>query len=414
MPSRFPSLRLLALQSCSLMLLLVPSKAAGADETAAPQLLLLDGGTLATVKQRVRRGDAEFQAALEKLQADADAALESGPFSVTDKPWTPPSGDKRDYMSVGPYWWPNPKTSNGLPYVRRDGETNPERQEYDNVTMGQMAGAVTSLGLAWYFTGHEPYAEHAATLLRTWFLDDETRMNPHLRYGQAIPGRNDGRSIGIIDTVRLVDLLDPILLLSSSEAWTDEDMQALRGWFREYLRWLQESDFGQKERRHPNNHGTWYDVQVASFALFAGQREAARSVLEAVPRRRIARQIEPDGSQPHELQRTLAFNYSCYNLLALMKLATLAERVDVDLWNFSTDDGRSIRAALDFLLPYALEEKEFPYKQIRAISTGRLRELCTRAGNAWREAAYHDLADRIDQLSPGDRQRLLLPRHDRL
>jgi hypothetical protein len=29
-------------------------------------------------------------------------------------------------MSLAPYWWPDPKSPNGLPYIRRDGERNPE------------------------------------------------------------------------------------------------------------------------------------------------------------------------------------------------------------------------------------------------------------------------------------------------
>src|SRR5207302_773663 len=79
----------------------------------------------------------------------------------------PPSGDKHDYVSMGPYWWPNPAKRGGLPYVRRDGERNPEmRDDYDAPRLAATTGAVTTLGLAYYFTDDEKYARRAALLLR--------------------------------------------------------------------------------------------------------------------------------------------------------------------------------------------------------------------------------------------------------
>ncbi|MFP4250352.1 MAG: alginate lyase family protein, partial [Armatimonadota bacterium] len=177
------------------------------SDANAPEVFLIDPDRLVEARRRVEEEDSALQPAVERLMRDAESALEEGPFTVVDKPMMPPSGDKHDYMSVGPYWWPNPDTDDGLPYVRRDGETNPERREYDNVGLSAMGKAVTTLGLAHFFTGDERYAEHAATLLRTWFLDEDTRMNPHLTYGQAIPGRVDGRGIGIIDTMGLPAML---------------------------------------------------------------------------------------------------------------------------------------------------------------------------------------------------------------
>ena len=49
-------------------------------------------------------------------------------------------------------------------------------------------------------------------------------------------------------------------------------------------------------------------------------------------------------------------------------LARIGEHVDVDLWNYSTTDGRSIRRGLDFVMPYLLGEKEWPHEQIEEMS----------------------------------------------
>jgi hypothetical protein len=162
------------------------------------RLLVLSPTALATVKSRVANEEQRFAPAFEKLLAEADEALSAGPYSVTSGGVLPPSGDRHDYMSVGPYWWPDPNKDDGLPYIRRDGRVNPEFYEHDTVPRGKMCDAVETLALAYYLTDQEKYANHAARLLRVWFLDDETRMNPHLRYGQAIPGRCTGRGFGLL------------------------------------------------------------------------------------------------------------------------------------------------------------------------------------------------------------------------
>ena len=69
-------------------------------------------------------------------------------------------------MSLGPYWWPDPNKPDGLPYIRRDGERNPEiSSDYDAPRFGALTGAVTTLALAYYFSDDEKYAARAALLL---------------------------------------------------------------------------------------------------------------------------------------------------------------------------------------------------------------------------------------------------------
>lgn len=379
-------------------------------DTVPPAVFLSDPQALLAVKGRLAAGDPALAPAFDRLRQEADAPLDAGPFSVMEKATLPPSGDKHDYLSVGPYWWPDPARPDGKPYIRRDGEVNPERDRCDNVPLGRLCAAVTALALAYYLSDREPYAAHAARLVRAWFLGEATRRHPHLEYGQAIPGICDGRGIGIIDTRELSRLVDAIGLLGGSPAWTAADRAALAGWFRQYLGWLLESDHGRDEGARHNNHGTWYDVQVASFALFAGEDAIARRTLAESAPRRIAAQIEPDGRQPHELARTRSLSYSTMNLLGLFDLATLGDRVGADLWDFRTDDGRGIRQATAWLCAGALGATPWPYPQITPFEYAGLLPLLRRAAMQYGDPTYEERIARLPGVdAAADRTNLLYP-----
>jgi hypothetical protein len=349
------------------VLLIVPARSALSADAALPRVFCLSPQALARGKARIAALDEILRPAMDQLRSDAQAALKTKPPSVVDNDLVPPSGDKHDYISFGPYWWPDPAKEDGLPYIRRDGEVNPDSRSggSDAPALGKMASAVQSLALAYYFTDDQRFAEHAARLLRTWFLDPRTKMNPHLDYGQGIPGRVEGRAEGIIDTVALTRVVDAVGLLHGSSTWRDRDQAGMVAWFTAYLEWLRTSQHGQRESAAKNNHGTWYDVQVAAYALFVGQDQLAKEVVEASRDKRIAQQIQPDGRQPAELARTKPFGYSTFNLQALFTLAVLGEQVYADLWHYETKDGRGLRTALDYLADYADPEQAWPHKDLK-------------------------------------------------
>jgi hypothetical protein len=249
--------------------------------------------------------------------------------------------------------------------------------------------------------------------VRAWFLEPATKMNSNLDFAQAVPGRNDGRGAGIIDTHLLPELLDGIGLIRTSAAWREEDQQGMAEWCTDYLRWLIESKNGMAEARAKNNHGTWYDVQVVALQLFLGRPDSARQVLRTRSTKRIATQIEPDGSQPEELARTKSWDYSFFNLSGMFALASLADRVGVDLWNYRTEDGRGIRKAVDWLLPFILNEREWRHTQIAAQKTTGLYALFLKASVQFRDQRYGAAAKRLQGKSAGGDRVLLTLSHKR-
>lgn len=336
-------------------------------EQKHPGLTLYDKERLVEARVKAQVGTAPYAEAVDSLQRKANQLLAVEPPSVMQKKMMPPSGDKHDYYSLGIYWWPNPDTDNGLPYVRKDGVKNPEYVNFDGPAIHQMADAVFPLALAWFYTADETYAQKATELLATWFLNPETRMNPHLEYGQAIPGITEGRGIGIIETGALVDVVNGIELLKDSEAMNEADYQQLRKWFLSYTDWLISSENGWDERMWHNNHGSSYDSQVATFALFSGQDSVAAMILDSVKVKRIDRQIEVDGSQPWELSRTKAMSYSIKNLRHLIENAIIAEDQGIDLWHHTSPEGSSIYRGLAYLVPFYTEGKKFPYQQLGGL-----------------------------------------------
>jgi hypothetical protein len=335
----------------------------GAAFAAPPRVYFLDGETLAKLRADIDKpSEQEFRRRLIKM---ADRAMKVGPYSVTTKEQVPPSGDKHDYLSMAPYFWPNAKTPNKLPYLRRDGERNPEAAKVpDRDYIVDTFGATYTLSVAYYLTGEEKYAQRAALLLRTWFLDPATRMKPNMNHGQYIAGINTGRGAGLIETRTISKVVDSLGLLAGSKAWTAEDEQGMRKWLTAYFDWLQNSKNGRSEAKTPNNHGSWYEQQLAVVGLYLGENAFVKDLLENRTKQRIANQIDTEGKQKFELQRTKGLHYSSFNLLALTHLQRIGDVAGVDLWNYSTPDGRSVRKGLDWLLPYVSGEKKWEYQQI--------------------------------------------------
>ena len=369
-----------------LIALLTPLAASAPASTPPPRVFLLD----------MKRGLSPLDPALAKLKSDANKALSVAPLSVVEKSKTPPSGDKHDYMSQSRYSWPNPNTANGLPYVTRDGQVNPEIYQIpDEQNLGKMVSAVETLSLAYYFTGNEKYAAHAARLLRAWFLDPETAMNPNLNYAGYVPGVNQGSAGGVLQGRGFSRIVDSIGLLAGSSGWTEKDQAGMHEWFNTYLVWLLTSDHGKKEAQTTNNHGSWYDVQAASIALFLGKKAQATAILKESMSRRIARQIEPDGRQPLELARTKSWDYSVFNLQPLFEVAALGERAGLDIWHFQTPDGRNLKGALDYLVNHQQTWPPAPYKQTVAVDTKPMVPILRQAATKYCDLKYFNDSNTI-------------------
>ncbi|MEV0038792.1 alginate lyase family protein [Streptomyces sp. NPDC050804] len=338
---------------------------------ATPATVVIDGKRMRQARISLDRGDPALRTAVKSLTQRADSWLGQGPWTVTDKPRPAPSGDPHDYLSQAPYWWPSqPKTADnpwGCPYVQRDGERNPEVDTgTDRPDIGKVFNSTTTLSLAWYYTGEKKYAEHAAEILRTWFVTPATRMNPNLNHGQFIPCKYDGRAIGVIDfSQQYTSVLDALAILGTgAPGWTRSDREGMRAWNEEFLDWLVDSPFGKEESAARNNHGTFMDMLVAGLALATGDRDLARTLVLDSRTKRVDPQIAADGSQPQELARTRSWHYSTFDLVAYTRLAAIGRQVGVNLWAYQGPQGQSLFKAVDYLLPAATGAAPWPHPEL--------------------------------------------------
>ncbi|MFJ1609130.1 alginate lyase family protein [Streptomyces sp. NPDC088253] len=365
-----PRLAVLLAAVATFAAVVVPAASAHAAPKA-PRTAVLDGTRLQQTRLRLDRGDPQLKRTLEDLTARADNWLTQGPWTVVDKPKPAPGGDVHDYLSQAPYWWPSqPKTADnpwGCPYVQRDGQRNPEVDTgTDRQDVEKVFDSTYDLALAWYYTGRKQYAEKAATVLRTWFLAPATRMNPNLDHGQFIPCKYDGRAIGIIDfSQSYTSVLDAIAILETgAPGWSKSDRTAMRAWNTDFRDWLANSAFGGQEGAAENNHGTFYDMQLAALAYATGDEDLARRTVLGAQSKRIDPQVAADGSQPQELTRTRSWHYSTFDLVAYTRLAAIGRHVGVDLWRYTGPDGQTLAKAVDYLLPAATGAAPWPYPEL--------------------------------------------------
>lgn len=354
-----------------------------------PRVFTMNADTLMSIQSAVFKGDKRYTPAVKKLKKDADKALQTEIVTVVQKELLPSSGDKHDFYSLSRYWWPDPSKTDGLPYIRKDGEVNPEILKIpDHENLMTFFKVVNTLALAYYYTGDIRYADKGVEWIRTWLIDPETKMNPHLRFSQQIKGRDIERGTGILDGREFSSTIDAIGILRLSPALSPEDNQKIDRWFKEYYTWLTESPNGKSESNAQNNHGTWYDVHTSAVALFVGQKEKAKAIFEAAKQKRIAYQFSPSGEQEEELARTLSWHYCQFNLVANFRLATLARNAGVDLFNYASDDGRSLRKGLDYLMPFANKEKEWTAVQLKEFNYDMLALLTRQAAVVYNEPKY--------------------------
>lgn len=305
-----------------------------------------------------------------------------------------PTRDPRDLMTLSPYWWPNPDTADGLPYVRHDGIRNPELYEY---TVGEwcsvVAVATQDLAFMYYISGDETYAKKAADMLREWYINPDKGLNPNIAFAQFVPGLDYIRGTGLLAANDMTAAINAAKILEPSQSWTDKDEADMKDWAKAFLYWVEYSTQGQKEHEGSNNHAIWYEANRQALALYAGEHEYLAEIIEKYMYPQLSNQVGEDGSLPHEVARTLGLHYMTYHMSGVTRSAMVAHKIGIDdIWSHVGDNGRCMSMALDFVIPYWKAPETWPYQQIRPATVFNRPLILFQAGKLTGNQAYTDLA----------------------
>jgi hypothetical protein len=280
-------------------------------------------------------------------------------LTITAFPANRSAGGLHDFYSQADYFWPDPKDPNG-PYINRDGQSNPDNFGEHRRVMVAFSMQMPALTAAWVLTGESRYGKRACDHLRAWFVTPATRMNPNLEFAQAVRGRSTGRSYGIIDTLHLVEVARAASLLAP-EMLTQQEADAVKGWFVSYLDWLCNSDRGKAERDTLNNHAMCWALQAAEFARLAGNDPVRNDVYRRLREILMPGQLATDGSFPKELARTKPYIYSIFNFDVTAALCQSLKGLIPDPPAYQDADGRGLRKAAEFLYPYLKDKSAWKW-----------------------------------------------------
>lgn len=296
----------------------------------------------------------------DRVLALAEAYGQLKPITVTDSTSERSAGGIHDFYSEGDYWWPDPENPDG-PYIRKDGMTNPENftaHRKAMIRLSQISGALAS---AYIVTGDKKYIEQLVPHLQAWFVDEETKMNPNLLYGQAIKGIVEGRGIGIIDTIHLLEVVLAVNAIEDSTAISSSDVSKIRTWFSNYLEWITTHPYGIKERDNGNNHSVCWAMQVAVFAHFTSNEKLTQFTENFYKNTLLPEQMNDKGAFPLELARTKPYGYSLFVLDGMAALCQVLSTPDENFFKYETPDGKSMVKGLSFLFPFVKDKSTWPY-----------------------------------------------------
>lgn len=286
--------------------------------------------------------------------------IQEEPVTITSFIAERSAGDVHDFYSEGDYWWPDSLNLDG-PYIRRDGETNPDNFVAHRHAMIRFSSIVGNLTSAYLLTKDKKYVEAVMKHVRAWFINEETLMRPSLQYAQAIKGIATGRGIGIIDTVHLMEVAQSLLQLEKAGVLSEEDINGSKKWFSDYLKWMSTHPYGIDEMNAKNNHGTCWVMQAAVFARYVDNKDMIRFCSDRYKEVLLPNQMAEDGSFPRETARTKPYGYSLFNLDAMATICQTLSTTTDNLWIFSVDNTKNMLKGIDFIFSYVVDKTSWPF-----------------------------------------------------
>ena len=309
--------------------------------------------------KEIKSNPSHYSGVISQCKVRGERYLSSLPITIVDKPLRYVL-NPHNYASLSKYYWPDPNNPSGK-YLLRDGERNPEYKEYDGGKLEDMEYRLRCLSIAYYMTESSSFREAYLRQLRAWFIDRSTYMYPNFEYAQIAPGHdnNNGRPWGIIEAYNFNNIIESFRLVNTVSPIDSNTTRKLKRWFKQFISWLENSDKGKTVLNSDSNQGIALDVLLLNMKLFVTGKIDSK-LLNNFRSNRLERQILTDGSQPEELKRSRALNYSAYNLEHIVDFCVIMEKAGIPYYRNNKD---IIDKAFSFLFNYIENPTLFPYKE---------------------------------------------------
>jgi hypothetical protein len=265
------------------------------------------------------------------LLVEANKLLVKPYLNITNKHPDTLCINPQNYISFAPYYWQinneDPMKKSTVKAVYRDSRSNPFLSERsDKPKLAQLCARIHLLALACILSNDKRYIEYIHKQLNIWFVDPDTRMNPHMIYAQIRPWSGASKGYGIIDCRWLILLFDAIAMLKHKLGYEVE--KEITSWLLQFAKWILSSISGLNEILRENNRGSWVDVFLCYIGLAVNKPQMVSCIIEQSLSERPQKQINKIGFQPLELKRYNPVSYSLYNMYPLYYLNNLSLHVN--------------------------------------------------------------------------------------
>ncbi len=196
--------------------------------------------------------------------------------------------------------------------------------------------------LAYVFSGNDQYATKASKLLSAW-----------AEKNKFISGADGALAMCVMGP----SLMYAAELLTASNGWKNDAKEIFTSWVEAVF-----LPTANSIRERENNWGDWGILASVAAYNFLGNLEEVENCM-LLMRSHIDSTILPTGEMPHETKRET--NGIWYTYFALAPMTTACEIIynatGYDLFSHVGSQGQSIEKALDYLLYYAKNPKEWPH-----------------------------------------------------
>jgi len=208
---------------------------------------------------------------------------------------------------------------------------------------------VTKLALGYYMSGKAKYAEEAAEMVKSLYLDPKTRIEP-TKCLRSPGKKGHGATLG-----SLWYFLDAVRILEYANFLNEKDQSELRTWFSSCFEWLENSEDGLKAATAKDHMGLYSDIQAVALAAYTDKADKMVWYLETSIWR-MRSHFTPFGEVRNLPSHSGCEKMNFYSLYGWTVLARLGQAFGRDLWKESKDNsGETLLCrATQFVVPYFL------------------------------------------------------------